>query len=166
MDKINITVLVENTIRRAGLLAEHGLSLLIEAGGKRVLFDTGQGMALLHNARALGVKLHELDAIVLSHGHYDHTGGLAAVLGESRRIPVYLHPGGLAARFTPSDRGRARGIGIRYRDELILRSRPGDIVWTREPARVLSGISVTGEIPRGTDFEDTGGAFFLDESRP
>ncbi len=72
LNKLKITVLVENTAGGKGLLGEHGLSFLIEADEKRILFDTGQGLALNHNAGILNISLDNLDAIVLSHGHYDH----------------------------------------------------------------------------------------------
>ena len=63
-----VTVLVDNEAGE-GLRAEHGLSLLVETGGRTVLFDTGQGTALRHNALLLGVRLGSIDALVLSHGH-------------------------------------------------------------------------------------------------
>ena len=86
---MEITVLTENTVSRRGLLAEHGLSVLVEEGGKRILFDTGQSGVYIHNAEQLGISLEGLDAIVLSHGHYDHTGGLPEFPGEVS-CPVYL----------------------------------------------------------------------------
>lgn len=73
---VKITILVDDQAGD-GLIAEHGLSFWIETEGKRVLFDTGQGYALLANARALDTRLSETDILVLSHGHYDHTGGIA-----------------------------------------------------------------------------------------
>lgn len=82
---VQITVLMENRPVREGLAAEHGLSLLVEGAGRRVLYDTGASPRFLNNARALGVSLSPLDALVLSHGHYDHTGGTAALLGEGIR---------------------------------------------------------------------------------
>lgn len=82
-----ITVLVENTASHAGLIAEHGLSVWIETGDNRYLFDTGQGPALGVNARMLGIPLEKTDAVMLSHGHYDHTGGLLHVLGLQERHP-------------------------------------------------------------------------------
>ena len=81
---MRITTLVNNTVRARGLLAEHGLSFLIEAGRARILFDTGQGRVLLANANELGARLDSLDGVVLSHGHYDHTGGLETFL---ERVP-------------------------------------------------------------------------------
>ena len=74
-----ITVLVEDSVAGRGLLAEHGLALWLERQNQRILFDTGQGQVLTHNAQHLGISLSEADSIVLSHGHYDHIGGLADV---------------------------------------------------------------------------------------
>ena len=73
--RLRVTALADNSVAAPDLLAEHGLSLLIEADDRRILFDTGQGKVLAANAPALGVPLSPLDALVLSHGHYDHTGG-------------------------------------------------------------------------------------------
>ena len=85
---ITLTVLSEDTARGAGILGEHGLSFWIDTGTHRVLFDTGQGLALLNNAAVLGIDLAHADAIGLSHGHFDHVGGLAA----ARRAALHLHP--------------------------------------------------------------------------
>jgi 7,8-dihydropterin-6-yl-methyl-4-(beta-D-ribofuranosyl)aminobenzene 5'-phosphate synthase len=63
---LSITVLVENTANQGGLLAGHGLTFWIEAGGRRILFDTGQGMALAHNADKLGIDLSTVDDVVLT----------------------------------------------------------------------------------------------------
>ena len=79
-----ILTLMENTTGRDCLACEHGLSLLIEGAGRRVLYDTGGSPRFLQNAGTLGADLADLDALVFSHGHYDHTGGAAALLEQSR----------------------------------------------------------------------------------
>ena len=86
---MKLTILTENTANKRGFLAEHGLSVLVEARGRKLLFDTGQSGVYLHNAAAAGVSLKGLDGIVLSHGHYDHTGGLE-LFPKDERIPVFV----------------------------------------------------------------------------
>ncbi len=87
---MKITVLTENTTCR-NLPVEHGLSLYIETNGHTVLFDTGQTPLFSENAKALGVDLKRVDTAVLSHGHYDHGGGLAAFLSLNGTAPVYIN---------------------------------------------------------------------------
>jgi 7,8-dihydropterin-6-yl-methyl-4-(beta-D-ribofuranosyl)aminobenzene 5'-phosphate synthase len=88
-----LTSLMDDYCPRRGLVGEHGLSFLVEAGGKRVLFDAGQDGAFMRNAEALGVDLSGLDAVVLSHGHYDHGGGLGALYSLPARSPLYAGRG-------------------------------------------------------------------------
>ena len=86
---MKITVLAENTSAR-GLGVEHGLSLFADAGRRRFLFDMGQTALFAENARALGIDLNAADFAVLSHGHYDHGGGMATFLALNDHAPVYL----------------------------------------------------------------------------
>lgn len=158
---VTITVLAENTAQGMGVLGEHGLSLWIETPETCVLFDTGQGLALPHNAERLSIDLGCADAVVLSHGHYDHTGGLAYALGQAPRAKLFLHPSALIPRFTCRD-GKAREIGIPAHIRGAVEERRTSITWTRGPTEVAPGMFVTGPIPRRSGFEDTGGPFFLD----
>ena len=160
---IRATILVENTAHKQDLLAEHGLAFWIETGQTRVLFDTGQGNVLLHNASRLGVELELADAVVLSHGHYDHTGGLAGVLRLASRAKVYTHPAALRPKYARDTDGAVRSIGISSDSESAARDVAKELIWTKGPVEIARGLFATGEIPRVTDFEDTGGAFFLDE---
>ena len=161
---LRITVLVENTARGADVLAEHGLALWIEADGRRILFDTGQGRVLRHNAGHLDISLDTAEIVVISHGHFDHTGGLKTVLGSNRQIAVCLHPAALESKYARRSTPPHRSIGIPDFNEQTLRRQAQCLVWTRKPTRLIGGVYVTGEIPRRNDFEDTGGPFYRDES--
>lgn len=149
--KTTVTVLCENTAGGGqGIIGEHGLSLLIERGEDRVLFDTGQGMSLIRNASLLGKDLTRVDRVALSHGHYDHTGGLADFLDTSRQATVFAHPDVFTERFARFDGPagpRTRSIGIPFtREELEQKGARFDL----SPAlrEIASGMTFTGEIPR------------------
>lgn len=88
---MHITALMENTAGRPDVVAEHGLSLLIETDSRIVLFDTGQSSAFAANADVLGVDLSRVDVAVISHGHYDHGGGLPTFLEINDHAPIYLN---------------------------------------------------------------------------
>lgn len=90
---MRVTALMENTSGREGCVGEFGLSFLIEANGRRVLFDAGQSDATLRNAEVLGIDLSAVDAAVLSHGHFDHANGFPAFLDVNDRAPVYARVG-------------------------------------------------------------------------
>ncbi len=87
---MHIVCLAENTSADERIGAEHGLSLYIETDTRRLLFDMGQTSLFADNAAALGVDLCAVDTAVLSHGHYDHGGGLATFLSLNDHAPVYL----------------------------------------------------------------------------
>ncbi len=163
IDDLRITVLAENTVRRADLLAEHGLALWIEADGRRILFDTGQGGVLRHNAEHLEIPLDDAEMLVISHGHFDHTGGLENVLKSNGHVDLYLHPAALKEKYHRENTPPHRSIGTGL-DEQALRRRTQSLIWTREPTELTAGVHVTGEIPRRNDFEDTGGPFYLGRS--
>lgn len=147
---MKLTVLTENLVNRRGLLAEHGLSVLVEANGRRILFDVGQTDVFLRNARALGISLHELDAVVLSHGHYDHGGGLEYLLREGITAPVYAGEGAGEAKWCRERDGSLRHIGI---------SLNAETVEAAEFEEIFPDIFLLGRIPKLADFEGVSPVF-------
>ncbi len=163
-DQIRVTVLVENTAVGPGIVAEHGLSYWIEHGGRSILFDTGQGNVLVGNAWRLGVRLEDAKAVVLSHGHYDHTGGLADAIRGDRPVELFLHPKALEPKYARDQLGTSREIGIPFAAKQAAGKKSVRQRMTEAPTPVTDRLTATGPVPRVTDFEDTGGAFFLDEA--
>jgi len=97
-----IHVLIENTAQSPDLIAEHGLSLYIETAHHKILFDAGQSAAFASNAERMGVDLSRVDLCVLSHGHYDHSGGLSRFLEVNDHAPVYVHENAFGAHHNAS----------------------------------------------------------------
>lgn len=112
---MKITTIIENLVYKNGLLAEHGLSLYIETDTRKILFDTGQSGAFLQNARKMGVKIEEIDSVIISHGHYDHTGGLESFLMVNSKARVYMKKEALTEKYDISK----RYIGIKCDPELL-----------------------------------------------
>ena len=85
LNNMRIVTLIENLVYKQGLTAEHGLSFYIETENRKILFDTGQSALFMQNAKTMDIDIREIDIVVVSHGHYDHTGGLHAFLLENKR---------------------------------------------------------------------------------
>lgn len=147
----------ENATSPIGLRAEHGYSVLVTVRGKgresTVLFDTGISPdGVVCNADRLGVDLAEIQAVVLSHGHHDHTGGLLGVLERRRRdVPVVLHPEAWTPRRLQV--GPAT-IDLPQLSRRALRREGVGIIERRQPSLLVEDmILVTGEVDRTTDYE-------------
>ena len=161
-ETIRITVLVENSVHRQRLVAEHGLSFHVQSGEHSLLFDTGQTDLAVINAETLRLPLDRLEAIVLSHGHYDHTGGVPAILDVVPTARVYLHSAAFAKKFSQNSAGQSRPIGMSDCVAQAIRHRACGFIETKGRTEIMEGVFATGEIPRANTYEDTGGAFFLD----
>ncbi len=109
---MRIVALVENMTRDENLGVEHGLSLWIEARGKKILFDTGGSFLFADNAKKLGLDLSEIDMAVLSHGHYDHGGGLEKFFEINTKAKVYIHPKAVLDYYAVREGTETSYIGI------------------------------------------------------
>ena len=100
MEKTIITIVCENrAMEKKGIMGEHGFCALIEKNNEKILLDTGQGLTLKANAQALNIHLPDIDKLVLSHGHFDHTGGLAHLMPRKKTMDIYAHPDIFAPKY-------------------------------------------------------------------
>ena len=141
-----LTVLMENHAAESELAAEHGLSLWISTPAGTILFDTGGSGAFARNARALGVDLNSADAIVISHGHYDHAGGLREALAATT-APVYLGRGATIPKRKRGDDGM-EDIGM---DARIVQSLEGRLRLVDSRTRIMDDVELLPAAPLVTD---------------
>ena len=146
---MKVTILYENHAGfRKGLLGGHGFSALVEHRGLRVLVDTGtDGSVLINNMRALGIESDSVDYLFITHGHYDHTGGMKALLqARSKPLKVIAHPGIFQRRIALKPR---REIGIPFTRE-ELEELGAEFVLSEKPFEFAKGFMSSGEIERIT----------------
>lgn len=150
---IRITTLSENTATRLGVVAEWGLSILIQVDDCEILLDTGQGISAAYNATVLGIDLSGVERIVLSHGHRDHTGGLLHILRLMRKqVEVVAHPDIWGAKYALRPGRKEEYIGMPFRREAA-ESSGASFNLTEEPLWISENIVASGEIPMLTDYE-------------
>ena len=120
---VELIILVDNKANSDALRAEHGLAVLVSGPGRQVLFDTGASAeTLLANADALGVDLSAVDSAVVSHGHYDHTGGLAAAVERRPGLNVYVHSAAFDRRWTDEPGKPLRDVSCPHSIERLYQS--------------------------------------------
>ncbi|MCI7145708.1 MAG: MBL fold metallo-hydrolase [Clostridiales bacterium] len=162
---MKFTFLMENKTEKPGIVAEHGLSLYIETGEHRILFDAGASDLFVSNAGKLGVDLSEVDLAVVSHGHYDHTGGFPAFCRINSKAPVFMQRNALRESYgTENGEIEEDPCGILWSDD-ELKEISSRIIFTDGPLMLTENIYVTGTIPVGEDFLPTE-KFYVRERRP
>jgi len=142
-------------MEKKGIMGEHGFCALIEKNNEKILLDTGQGLTLKANAQALNIHLPDIDKLVLSHGHFDHTGGLAHLMPRKKTMDIYAHPDIFAPKYRcpgPEDQQEVF-IGTDLGREQLESEMKARFHFRREFSNISNGIYFSGEIPRKTDFE-------------
>lgn len=154
--------LVENKTDNPGVLAEHGLSIYIEAADKKILFDSGATKLMSENAKTMNVNLKAVDFAVVSHGHYDHTGGFPAFCALNEKAPVYLHKNALRDSYGfINGRPEKETSGIRWTDDE--RAQMADrLVYTDGPLYITDDICITGTVPYADGTNITEKFYFKD----
>ncbi|MFW9844898.1 MAG: MBL fold metallo-hydrolase, partial [Candidatus Thorarchaeota archaeon] len=161
IDEVHIRILVDGHVGVGKLMGEAGCAALVEIyyndkSSRVLLFDTGGSTpALLHNIKQMEIEISLIDMIILSHGHWDHVGGLMNTLNAiGKRVPVILHPQTIAPKIFTDDEGKEHNIGIRNYftiDELL---KTADVISTTEPYSIREGVWTTGVVPRLTEPSD------------
>ncbi len=159
---IEINVLVENTTMSSALIGEYGFAAQLLAGKHNILFDTGSNDALFINSAALGIDLSEVEEIIISHGHYDHTGAVMAFLSQYGGRKIYAHSDIFRRRLSSRMGGRKIDIGCKFPYPEAVDA-GAEFVFTDTFTEIHPGIYLTGEIPRLTEYEDVGGNFMFEK---
>lgn len=146
-----MTVLCDNTAGPLSFKGEHGLAVLVEVEGRSFLWDCGQSDVAVHNAVLRGIDLRKLEGIGISHGHFDHAGGLMSVLSASGPKRLFMHPLALEPKYFMAGDIR-RFIGMPIRKEVI-ESVSAGVELSGVSVEVMPGVRLTGEVPRVTEFE-------------
>ncbi|WP_005032483.1 MBL fold metallo-hydrolase [Holophaga foetida] len=162
MDKVRITLLVDNQAAMPGLQTEHGLSFWIQRDADTVLFDTGASGAWAANAQTLGLPTDTIQHLVLSHGHRDHTGGIPEALQASPEARIYMHPKTLMPRYSLHPGMGPRPLGLPSASWKALTPYSDALRWSTAPMRLARDMGITGPILRRHPQESSSGPFFLD----
>lgn len=134
----------------------------MEHDDRRILFDCGCNDAFWRNARTMGIELARCDAFVLSHGHFDHGGGLARVVAEAPDARLFLHRGALTPHLWLCKTGRVDEVGLPERSLNALQAAAGRVSWVNGPTEIVTGVWASGPIPRRHPLEEAERNFFAD----
>ena len=160
--KVEVLILVENSTPIPGFQGEYGFSALVTVEDKKFLFDTGSGEALMKNASLAGIDLAQINDLIISHGHFDHTGAVLPFLEMGDKKKIYAHSNMFVPRYVVAGEYK-RAIGIQFKAQEI-EARKAEMIFTDDFTDIYPGVFLTGAIPRNTSYEDVGGSFFAEES--
>lgn len=157
---LKITTIADNLVLLGGVWGQWGLSYLLELTDskgvpKKVLFDTANDKEpFLYNIEKMELDLSDLDAIVLSHGHSDHTVATVEAVEMAGGCPVYAHPHCFLPRFYETKEGKRTKGGVPEGQGIMdIESAGGKVVLSEKAVEVVPGLWTTGEVPRVNNFE-------------
>lgn len=165
--ELKITTLIENNPDDKGeLLFEHGLSLYIETNGKNILFDTGKSGNFIENAKFLNKNLNELDFCIISHGHYDHSGGVEKLTNEVSEQPLFI----VGEEFFWPKYKTVDGLGYKFNgnsfdEEFILKNRISLRKVKEDMIYLTDHIIVFHHFSKYTDYEKRNNRFYIKENK-
>lgn len=160
---LKITTLIENMPDEEGkLIFEHGFSAWIEVDGKKILFDTGQTGDFAKNADAMGIDLSEADAVILSHGHYDHTGGLWALLSRlKKKTKFYIGEDFFVPKFKLVEDGSFKFNGNPFEEGLLTQNQRAEVIEIREDVtQITEDLYLFKNFRRRTVYETVNPKFY------
>ncbi len=154
MTHTRITIICENRAHMAkNIMGEHGFAALVKTPGSNLLMDTGQGLGLAHNADVLKIDLAALDGVVISHGHFDHTGGLLQIPAQNRPLPVHAHPDLFAGKYLLPRNQDPTYIGIPFSQSTLEEKLNARFVFHSSFTDIAPGVFFSGQVPRTWSFE-------------
>lgn len=168
---MDVKILTENTVYKRGFLGEHGLSLWIETGKKRYLFDMGQSGVFLKNAGNMKLDMECLDGIILSHGHYDHCGGMTEWIGKQNsngkrlKIPVYVNERAFDRKYSRNPAtGELLFGGIHENAKKWMKEQANLICTGAGCTEIAENVYILSKIPCITEFESVSARFLKEVS--
>lgn len=154
---MKIITLVENTSINKTLKAEHGLSVHIETEHKKILFDTGASDAFLHNASSMGLDIASVDALIISHGHYDHGGGIQNFINVNKKAPIYIQEAAFGDFYSKRSNGNLAYIGL---DPTLQNNER--IIWVKDYKQIFSGVEIFSDFQNKLFFPKGNATLFMD----
>lgn len=148
-------ILSENRTNRPECLAEHGLSVYIETGERKILFDLGASDIYIHNAKQMKIDLEQVDTVVISHGHFDHTGGVPSFCRFNKKAKIFIHEKAFKTAYGMEDGKLDEApCSIRW-TKAQHRSIAERLVLTAGVTWLTEDIVVSGTIPKADGFFPT-----------
>lgn len=156
---MKITILCDNNVGKSGILAEHGFSALIEINNAKYLFDTGaSGHVVARNALILGIDLKEIDSIIISHGHYDHAGGLEEILKITGKKSIIANHQIFQDKYSIR-KDKKVFSGIKYKKAYLENTLEADFNFIQGFVKIERDVYLTGIVPMNNEFEKISPAF-------